>query len=137
MGLVIAPGYHVGLPFTLSKPLHKHPELLVFGCTILGAAAQILMKTGANALTQPSLIQMITNVPLMVGYTLYGMSTMLLILALREGHLSLLYPIISLTYVWVTLLSIAIFDERMNWFKGIGLAIIVSGVALLGRNGRE
>jgi multidrug transporter EmrE-like cation transporter len=95
------------------------------------------MKTGANALAEPSLAQMITNVPLMAGYSLYGLSTVLLILALREGHLSILYPIISLTYVWVTLLSIVIFNEQMNWFKGIGLAIIVMGVALLGRNGRE
>src|SRR3712207_7394559 len=39
------------------------------------------------------------------GYSLYAVSTMLLVLALRKGQLSLLYPIISLTYVWVTLLS--------------------------------
>ena len=29
----------------------------------------------------------------------------MLVLALRDGELSMLYPIIALTYVWVTLLS--------------------------------
>jgi len=75
---------------------------------------------------------MITNLPLMIGYSLYGISTLLLILALRKGELSVLYPIISLTYVWVTLLSITVFKESVNGFKAVGLAIIVIGVAVLG-----
>ena len=38
-------------------------------------------------------------------------------LALRDGELSLLYPVIALTYVWVTVLSLVIFHEAMNPFK--------------------
>jgi len=103
---------------------------LVFCCTLLGAAAQILMKLGANR--QPTLLQMVTNVPLMVGYTFYGMSTLLLVLALRKAHLSVLYPIISLTYVWVMILSVLIFNEHMNFYKIAGLSVVVLGVAVLG-----
>jgi multidrug transporter EmrE-like cation transporter len=110
---------------------------LVFCCTLLGAAAQIFMKLGANRLAQPSLLQMVTNLPLMTGYCFYGMSTMLLVLALRKAHLSVLYPIISLTYVWVTLLSMVIFHEQMNIYKGIGLTVIVFGVAVLGFGDRK
>jgi multidrug transporter EmrE-like cation transporter len=110
---------------------------LVFCCTLLGAAAQIFMKLGANRLAKPSLWQMITNLPLMTGYCFYGMSTMLLVLALRKAHLSVLYPIISLTYVWVTLLSMVIFHEQMNLYKGIGLTVIVFGVAVLGFGDRK
>jgi len=116
---------------------NKRSMALVFCCTLLGAAAQIFMKTGANLLAHPTLLQMITNLPLMIGYSLYGLSTLLLILALREGELSVLYPIISLTYVWVTLLSVTVFGESVNGFKAAGLAIIVIGVAVLGMDTRK
>jgi len=109
---------------------------LVFCCTILGAAAQILMKTGANHLAQPGLIGIATNLPLMAGYTLYGISTVLLVLALRHGELSLLYPVIALTYVWVTALSLLVFHDTANPFKLAGITIIVAGVAILGWKGK-
>ena len=109
---------------------------LVFGCTFLGAAAQILMKTGANHLPHPGLVAMITNLPLMGGYTLYGISTLLLVLALRDGELSLLYPVIALTYVWVTVLSFLILHDQISPFKLAGIVVIVIGVAVLGRGGK-
>ncbi len=111
------------------------PVFLVFGCTILGAAAQILMKTGASQIPHPGLMAMATNLPLMAGYSLYGLSTLLLVLALREGELSLLYPVIALTYVWVTFLSFLIFRETVNPWKLLGIVLIVGGVAVLGRSG--
>lgn len=107
---------------------------LVFFCTIFGAAAQVLIKHGAAQLASGSPIAMLTNLPIVAGYSLYGISTVLLVLALRDGQLSILYPVISLTYVWVTLLSVAVFRESMNLFKVLGVIIIVTGVAVLGRN---
>jgi multidrug transporter EmrE-like cation transporter len=110
--------------------------VLVFLCTLLGAAAQILMKTGM-AHFEPRAADILTNIPLMLGYGLYGINTLLLVLALREGELSLLYPVIALTYVWVTLLSYWLLGESPNLFKNAGIAIIVLGVAVLGRGGRK
>jgi drug/metabolite transporter (DMT)-like permease len=110
---------------------------LVFCCTLLGAAAQILLKAGANQLVHPSLLAIITNFSLLGGLSLYGISTLLLVLALKDGELSLLYPVIALTYVWVTLLSLVIFHDRVNPIKLAGIAIIVLGVAVLGRGGKS
>jgi multidrug transporter EmrE-like cation transporter len=73
----------------------------------------------------------------MGGLSLYGLSTLLLVLALRDGELSMLYPVIALTYVWVTLLSFLIFHDRVNPFKLTGIAIIVIGVGVLGRGQRK
>jgi uncharacterized membrane protein len=95
------------------------------------------MKTGANQLTHPGIIGMATNFPLMAGYTLYGCSTLLLVLALRDGELSLLYPVIALTYVWVTALSFLVFRDTINVFKLLGITIIVVGVMVLGRAGQK
>ena len=112
--------------------------LLVLGCTFLGALAQILMKTGANRLPpSPSLSAMLTCLPLVAGLAVYGLSTVLLILALRNSELSLMYPIIALTYVWVMILSVVVFQESLNAFKVIGVLAIVSGVAVLGRGNSD
>ena len=109
---------------------------LVFLCTLLGAAAQILFKIG-SARFSLNLLEDATNLPLIVGLVLYGGFTLLMVMALREGELSMLYPIISLTYVWVTLLSYTLLGEKPNAFKTIGITVIVIGVAVLGRGGRK
>ena len=110
---------------------------LVFCCTILGAAAQMLLKTGANQLVNPTPLAMLTNLTLLGGLSLYGISTVLLVLALKDGELSLLYPVIALTYVWVTLLSLVVFHDHVNPLKMAGIAIIVAGVAVLGGGGKR
>jgi multidrug transporter EmrE-like cation transporter len=114
------------------KPARRQPVGLVFSCTILGAAAQVLMKTGANHMSHP-----VANLPLMGGYCLYGLSTLLLVLALKDGELSLLYPVIALTYVWVTVLSFLIFHDDINPWKLTGIVLIVLGVAVLGKGGKR
>jgi multidrug transporter EmrE-like cation transporter len=80
---------------------------------------------------------LLTNLPLLAGYCLYGASTVLLVLALRDGELSLLYPVIALTYVWVTALSFLVFRDTINVFKLLGITIIVVGVMVLGRAGQK
>jgi multidrug transporter EmrE-like cation transporter len=121
---------------TLKKPFTREQSIgLVFGCTILGAVAQVLIKYGANSLTHGNPLLMLTNVPLVLGYCFYGLSTVLLIFALRDGQLSLLYPVISLTYVWVTIVSATVFKENMNLLKILGVLVIVIGVGVLGRSG--
>jgi multidrug transporter EmrE-like cation transporter len=85
--------------------------------------------------TVSGLFSLLSNVPLMAGLSLYGLSTVLLVLALRGAELSLMYPVISLTYVWVTGLSVLIFHESINPFKVLGIGVIVIGVGVLGSSG--
>lgn len=120
---------------------NRRSILLVGGGTILGAAAQILIKSGAGALGPhasllDTAIGLITIPSLFFGYALYGLYTVVLILALRRGELSVLYPVIALTFVWVTIASVVVFHEQMNAAKLAGIAIIMAGVAVLGRGGK-
>jgi len=113
--------------------------LLVFCCTLLGASAQVLIKMNAGSLRVDTPVNFISSLLhswlLLLGFSLYGGSTVLLVLALRHGHLSLLYPVIALTFVWVTILSVMIFHDSMNGFKLAGITIIAGGVAILGKGG--
>lgn len=127
---------------------------MVVAFTLLASIAQVLIKTGANALNRISpgaletvnlgslhfqlgatIIAGITSLPLMGGLALYGIGAAMMVLALRHGELSVLYPVISLSYVWVAILSVAIFHEHMNPFRIAGIAVIIAGVAILGRSG--
>jgi drug/metabolite transporter (DMT)-like permease len=114
---------------------------MVLCCTVIGAVAQIVLKKGTEALgAHPSLLDtatgMLTKPLLFTGYAMYGMSAVLLVMALRLGELSLLYPVFTLTYVWVMLLSHFIFQESLNPMKLAGVAVIMCGVAILGKASR-
>lgn len=110
---------------------------LVFCCSVFCTASQILIKTVASGLTGASVMAMVTNPYLVGGYGLYGFSTILLILALKDGELSVLYPVISLTFVWVALLSTVFFNEVLSPMKMLGILTIVAGVAVLGGSSRK
>lgn len=123
---------------TTDQAQQRRSFLLVVCCTIIGAAAQVLIKKGASALgTNPTMVDtalaMVLTPALFAGYSMYGISTVLLVLALRHGQLSLLYPVFAMTYVWVTILSVVIFHESMNPYKIAGIVTIVAGIAVLGR----
>jgi multidrug transporter EmrE-like cation transporter len=126
------------VPPATSHRAQRRAVLLVVFCTFLGAAAQILMKMGADhSKTHPGLVGMITNPLLLSGYCLYAMVTVLIVVAYKDGELSVLYPIISLSYVWVTALSYFIFHDTLNAPKLIGVAVIICGVAVLGRGTKK
>ena len=130
-------------PITDTRADRRRALLMVASCTVIGAFAQLLIKSGANGLPAhlgfdlASALSIVTNVKVIAGYSLYGINTVLLVLALRHAELSILYPIIALTYVWVSLLSIFVLHEHMNWDRGIGIALIVIGVAVIGRETRS
>jgi undecaprenyl phosphate-alpha-L-ara4N flippase subunit ArnE len=122
---------------TSPKPASQWKSVaLVFSCTVLGALAQLLIKNGTGQITN-DLASIVTNVPLIAGYSIYGVNTLLMVLALKDGEMSMLYPIIALTYVWTTLLSYTVLGEPSNAYKNIGIATIVLGVAVMGRGARK
>ena len=131
--LVLSATTDTSTPIPTKKNQSK-ANLMVGGCTILGAAAQMLIKSGLTHLPpSPSFAAagmaqwmefvwgIATNLPFIVGLSCYGLSTGLLVLALRYGELSVLYPIIALTYVWVSILSVFMLGESMNPYKIAGL----------------
>ena len=134
-----------------SQAAARRSFLLVFSCTFIGALAQILLKQGTAQLgdhhlhltlgqvaRRPELffqfsLGVISNPKLFLGYCLYGVMTFLMAAALKGRELSRLYPIIALTYVWVTILSLFLLpDEHLNFFRSMGIAFIVIGVSILG-----
>lgn len=125
------------------KPFTRRQSIvLVVLCTLLGAAAQVFMKIGGIRVHDPALnlrflFSLLADLPLLAGYALYGINTLMLMIALRDGELSKLYPIIALTFIWVNVLSVIFFHERLNAWKIGGIVAIMAGVSVLGRAGAK
>jgi uncharacterized membrane protein len=112
---------------------------IVLACTLLSAVGQYLIKLGANQLTHAGMLATMLGIftipQLFAGYCLYAVFTVMFVFALRHGELSILYPLISLSYVWVTITAVVAFHETMNPLKTIGLLIIICGVGVMGFGG--
>ena len=104
---------------------------LVILATLIGAFGPILLKK-ASARKLSKISSLIKNYYLFGGVSLYAIGTMMFIPALKGGDLSILYPFVSVTYVWVSLLSVKFLGEKMNKYKWLGIALIISGVTFIG-----
>ena len=104
---------------------------LVMTATLVGAFGPILLKK-ASAKRLSKLNSLMTNYHLFGGVALYAIGTLLFIPALKGGDLSVLYPFVALAYIWVSLLSVKFLGEKMNKFKWLGIALIITGVSLIG-----
>jgi len=104
---------------------------LVIAATVIGAFGPILLKKGSAKFNLHP-IKQLKNYSMIGGILLYALSTILFVPALKGGELSVLYPIVSLGYIWTALLAIKVLGEKMNLYKWLGIAVIILGVSLVG-----
>ena len=109
---------------------------LMILCTAFTSAAQVFYKFGAAKL-EFNLLSLITNLPLITGMVLYVLGAVIMITAFKGGEVSVLYPIVATSYIWVSLLSIHFFNENLNLFRWIGIFVIISGIILISISSRE
>jgi uncharacterized membrane protein len=98
---------------------------------IVGAAAPILLKKGMDQVNKFNW-NLIFNKYLIVGIGIFGLSYIIGIPAFKGGDVSVLYPFVSLGYVWVAMLSIKYLGEKMNLIKWLGILFILIGVSFIG-----
>ena len=70
-----------------------------------------------------------------IGLFSYFLGSILYIIALKKGELSVLAPVLALNYVWVVLLSIIFLGESINILRGAGIFSVIIGVMIIGAGG--
>ena len=110
---------------------HLWAVVMVVIATLVGAFGPIMLKK-ASAKKLTSIKSLFANRDLVIGILLYGFGTILFIPALKGGDLSVLYPFVALTYIWVSMLSVKFLGEKMNMPKRLGIALIIIGVVFIG-----
>ncbi len=99
---------------------------------LLGTFGQLSLKVAATHLELSSIKLLLTkNNFLFFGITLYAISLVCYVGALRQIPLSIAFPSISLGYIGVVLLSHWLFHEPVHPHQTIGLIMITLGVCFL------
>ena len=88
---------------------------------------QVLWKFGVNRIDFSQYLTFF-NLPFIFGFVSYGIGWIFLMFAFRKGELSVLYPIIATSYIWVSLLSMYFFNESLNLLRWTGIFIIIAGI---------
>ncbi len=103
---------------------------LLFVSTWIGAFGALFIKLGSSKkLTFKGLI---TNYYFILGAFFYLISTIPFITALKFEQLSVVYPMVAMSYVWVMILSKIKLKEEINAYKLWAVVLIFVGLALIG-----
>ena len=104
---------------------------LVLFASCIGSYGAVMLKKVSEHIRE-CIKQPIKHPQLVIALFFYGIGTVLFIIALKGGELSILYPLVATTYIWTSLLSIKVLKEKMNFYKWLGIAVIIFGVTLIG-----
>ena len=104
--------------------------IVVLFAAVLGAFGQLYFKLGSDILSM-KIKDLLRNRYLIIGVVLYAISNVMFILALKEGELSVLYPLIATSYIWTTLLAKKVLKEYINVYKWSGVVMIIVGVIFI------
>ena len=104
--------------------------MVILGCAI-GGFSPIFLKRASSTFSL-NIIKWFKNKNLIIGVILNIFATALFIPALRGGELSVLYPLVSVGYIFVSLYSVKFLKEKMNSLKWIGIFLIILGVTFIG-----
>lgn len=118
--------------------------MMIFALILLGvllnASAQLLLKAGmiqigqfefslANAL--PIGLQVMGNIPIIIGLSFYVLSVGIWLLVLSRVPVSFAYPMLSIGYIVNALAAFYLFGEPLTSVRVLGIFIIIAGVYLV------
>jgi uncharacterized membrane protein len=99
---------------------------------LFASAGQIFYKFAAN--NTQDIATFFLNPWLYFGGISYSIGLLFMIKALRRGELTVVYPVLATSFIWVSLLSPLFFKtDSMTFQKWIGVLVIVIGVTLVGK----
>ena len=103
---------------------------LVFMASVVGSFGAVFLKLGAARINRS--ILSFANSRVVLGVALFLGSSVFYALGIKGGQLSVLYPMVSLGYIWTVLWSKLFFHEPFTRQKLLGLGLILLGVVFVG-----
>ena len=104
---------------------------------LLASFGQIFLKmglAGGEISGAAGLLGAFLNPFVLLGFAVYACSTLTWMLLISRVKLSVAYPMISISYVIVMILSAWLLKEQVNWLFGLaGLVFIAAGVTFVGK----
>jgi multidrug transporter EmrE-like cation transporter len=104
---------------------------LVLLASFIGSFGAVFLKSGAGRLHR-QWETLLFNWRLAAGVGSFLVSSMFFVAGVKNGELSVLYPMASLGYVWTMFWSRLFFGEPLTRMKFLGLGLILAGIVFLG-----
>ena len=104
--------------------------LLVVTASVIGSFGAVFLKFGALNL-ELTVSGLLRNWRLLLGIALYLLSSAFFMAGIKNGELTILYPMVSLGYIWTMIWSRIVFKEPITQYKVMGLGMIIAGIAVL------
>ncbi|MDE3196097.1 MAG: EamA family transporter [Acidobacteriota bacterium] len=104
--------------------------LLVLSASVIGSFAAVFLKMGAAKLKDG--LRYIFNLKLVFGIFLFVASSVPFLMGIKHGELSVLYPMVSFSYVLTLFWSKLFFGEPITSGKVGAIAVILGGLVCIG-----
>lgn len=104
--------------------------VLVLISSFIGSFGAVFLKLGAEHM-RPGIKGIVSNYRLALGVGLFLLSSVFFVMGVAQGELTILYPMVSLGYIWTLLWAYLFFREPFGRSKVLGLALIILGVACI------
>ncbi|MDK0616304.1 EamA family transporter [Clostridium perfringens] len=72
-----------------------------------------------------------------LGFILYGIGALTMIIAFKFGELSILHPLMCIGYIFALINGFLFLDEKIAFFQFIGIVIIIIGVVFIARGDKD
>ncbi|MDQ2898991.1 MAG: EamA family transporter [Acidobacteriota bacterium] len=103
--------------------------LLVIFASLIGSFGAVFLKLGAEKLRHG--IRNLISLQAFTGVVLFLISSFFFALGIKHGELSVLYPMVSLSYVFTMIWSRVFFKEPITTPKYVALGLILTGTWLM------
>jgi drug/metabolite transporter (DMT)-like permease len=105
--------------------------LLVLIASFIGSFGAAFLKSGAKRLHR-NWRAILLNWRLAAGVVSFVLSSIFFVMGIKNGELTVLYPMVSLGYIWTLLWSRLFFGEPFTRNKFLGVGMILVGILFLG-----
>ena len=106
---------------------------VVSGHLLIKAGLNAAAATVSQAAGVARIVHSVLQVEVIAGLLIYFLGSVCWMIAVAQREISFLYPLSSINYVLVVMISYALFSETISWQRASGVAVIVLGMVLMNR----
>lgn len=74
---------------------------------------------------------------ILLGFILYGVGALTMIIAFKFGELSILHPLMCIGYIFALINGFLFLKERISFLQFVGIVIIIIGVIFIARGDKS
>ncbi|MGH7885805.1 MAG: EamA family transporter [Thermodesulfobacteriota bacterium] len=97
---------------------------------LFSAIGQIFFKYGSDYVGS-SIFSWIFNYYLIIGLMIHAVGFYFMISAFKQANLSLIYPVLATSYIWVAIFSSILLKEKIQFIQWFGMMAIVAGIFMI------